>query len=212
MRVDGQFKYIINNTAWAPAVGRQQLFDLTNDPTEVHNLAPGDERTEELRASAMLEFESRAVGLRLRVQSGDGRLLGSISGPAIRPMGTKSIGLETGAVSCVEVGEASLDVPPGSKFALHFEKVFGWKLKLEGSFSREASHRDFHHTFDVRNEDEVESLVLDDKGWSTVDRPLREDEIGFSVHWHGGAVLGGPSAASVDPELAEQLRALGYLE
>ena len=212
MRVDGQFKYIINNTAWAPAVGRQRLFDLTNDPDEIHSLAPADERTAELRATAMHEFERRAVGLRLRVQSGDGRLFGSISGPAVRPVGTKVIGLENEAVSFSELDHASLDVPPGSNFTLHFEKVFGWKLEVKGSFSREANHRDFHHTFDVRNEGQVESLVLDGGRWSTVDRPLWDEEIGFSIRWNGGVRLGGPPAASVDSELAAQLKALGYVQ
>jgi arylsulfatase A-like enzyme len=212
MRVDGQFKYTINNTAWAQLVGRQQLFDLTSDPAEIHNLVPGDERAETLRETAMLDFERRAVGLRLRVQSGDGRLQGSISGPAVRPVGTKFIGLETGAASCTEIGEASIDVPPGSEFALHFEKVFGLKLTVNGSYSSEVGLRDFHHTFNVRDEDEVESLVLDEKGWHTVERPMSADEIGFSVRWHGGVRLGGPSAASVDSELAKQLEALGYIQ
>ena len=212
MRVDGELKYIINNTAWASTAGRQKLFDLTNDPTEIHSLAPEDERAAELRAMAMHDFERRAVGLRLRVQSGDGRLLGSISGPAVRPVGTKVIGLETEAVSFSELDHASLDVPPGSNFTLHFEKVFGWKLEVKGSFSREANHRDFHHTFDVRNEGQVESLVLDGGRWSTVDRPLWDEEIGFSIRWNGGVRLGGPPAASVDSELAAQLKALGYVQ
>jgi hypothetical protein len=54
--------------------------------------------------------------------------------------------------------------------------------------------------------------VLDGARWRTVDRPLEEGEVGFSVFWHGGVVVGGPSAASADAELAEQLRALGYVE
>jgi len=212
MRVDGKLKYIINNTAWAPIAGEQQLFDLTGDPAEIHDLASEDPRSEELRASTMSEFQQRAIGLRLRVQSGDGHLVGTIRGPAIRPVGTKAIHLMTAAVRSSGIGEASLDAPPGSSFALHFEKVFGWKLTVDGSVNRAADEIGFRHTFDVRDEGEVESLVLEGTRWNVVSRQLRDEEIGFSVCWHGGASLGGPSAANADSELAEQLRALGYVE
>jgi arylsulfatase A-like enzyme len=212
MRIDRQIKYTVDNTAWAPLVGREQLFDLENDPSESTDLSADDPRAGELRVTAMNEFDRRAVGLRMRIQSGDGRLAGEIRGPAVRPVGTKVIHLDTPAVSSTGVGEARLDAPPGSAFELHFEKVFGWKLTVEGALETGSGSLTYSHTFDVREEGEVETLVLDGTRWRTVDRRLEAGEIGFSVFWNGGVVVGGPSAASADAELAEQLRALGYVE
>jgi arylsulfatase A-like enzyme len=212
MRVDGRLKYTINNTAWAPLIGRSQLFDLEVDPREIDNLAPDDPRTTEFFDAAMAEFNRSAVGLRLRIRSGDALLRGVIRGHAVRPVGTKAIRMVTPSVTSSKVGEAFLEAQPGSDFELHFEKVFGWKLKVEGELERGGESVAFRHTFDLRALGDVESLVFEDGRWYSEKRPMEKDEIGFSVFWHGRVVVGGPSAATADPELAEQLRALGYIE
>lgn len=212
MRVDGRLKYIVNNTAWAPVAGDQQLYDLTEDPGEEHNLAAGaDQRMAELRRTAMAVFNARAVGLRLRIQSGNGHLTGTLRGPAVRPVGTKAIGLGAAEVTSDTIGEARLDVPPGESFELHFEKVFGWRLKIDGRFDDPGGSTSVRHTFDVRNERDVESLIYDGSTWRTEERRLGENETGLSVQWRGVVGLGGPSAAAIDKALADQLRALGYV-
>jgi arylsulfatase A-like enzyme len=57
---DGREKYV-----WLPASGREQLFDLKNDPQELHDLAGEESRRSTLaqwRARLITELEGRPEG------------------------------------------------------------------------------------------------------------------------------------------------------
>jgi arylsulfatase A-like enzyme len=212
LRVDNRLKFIVNNTAWAPVVGRRALFDLAADPGEIRDLSAQDVRTRDLYTAAMAYLRQHASGLRLRIRSGDGRIAGRLRGPAIRPLGTKAMNLEAPYIVWVEMGEAKFDVPAGEDFTLSFEKVFGKRLTVEGALHRDGGRYPFDVTFNVHHLEDAKGLVLANGRWRSVGRDVADDEIGFSVRWQGGAVVGGQPAFVADAELAEQLRALGYLD
>ena len=212
LRLDGRLKFTLDTTAWPPATGARELYELASDPSESLDLSAVDDRVEGLEAAAEAYLESVAPGLRLRVTTGDRRLRGRLVGGMIRPGGTKVIGMDGPFLAWVTMGEATLDAPPGSDFTILFEKVFGRELVFDGRI--EVAGRDLHvrHRFEVAQLEGRAALVVEDGRWRSVDREITGDETSLAVEWRGGAGLAGPPAAVDDEELAEQLRALGYLD
>lgn len=215
LRYNDQLKVMLDNNAWrssarAPSTGRHQVFDLGRDPTESTPLHTAEADAWHQRAAEY--FEQVAVGLRLRLQnSGTGRLNGSIRGPMVRPVGTKSHDLDCDCLQWVEMEHATFDLPPGKAFTLHFEKVFGRHLRLEGVLERGGESFAFDETFDVRNLGESHALAFDGSRWRFAAEPTDGLETGFVVRWNGGVQEHGASPAESDPELRKQLEALGYL-
>jgi arylsulfatase len=212
LRIDNRLKFTLNNAAWPPAKGRRELFDLERDHAETANLAEADVRADDLESKVTSYLYGRAAGLRLRIQTGDARLQGRIVGAAVRPVGTKVIGMDGPFLRWDGMGEASVDVPAGRSFTVVFEKVFGGALTVAGEIEQFGSVVSLRERFDVLALEGAEAVVLDGERWRRVRRGLAEGEIGLAVRWQGGMILGGPPAAVDDAELAEQLRALGYIK
>ena len=212
LRLDNRLKMTFNNSVWPPAAGARELFDLEFDPAEARNRAAEDERGAGLATAIDDYLIAASAGLRLQVQAGDGRLQGGMTGAAVRPLGTKAIGMDGHYLGWIEIGRASLDVPAGRSFTIVFEKVFGSRLELEGELEHRGSVADFDIVFDVDGLEGADGLLLTDGRWQRIDRRLAAGEVGFAVYWRGGSVAENSNAADADHELAEQLRALGYIE
>ncbi|HSN54266.1 MAG TPA: sulfatase [Candidatus Sulfomarinibacteraceae bacterium] len=212
LRLDNRLKLTLNTTAWFPATSRRGLFDLERDPAESVDLAAVDRRAGALHAAADAYLEAEARGLRLRLQTGDGHLRGRLLGPMVRPVGTKVIGMDGPFLGWVTMGEATVDAPPGSDFTVVFEKVFGRDLTFEGRLGLDGAAFPIRYRVDVVDLHRSQALILDGGRWRRVARVLAEGEIGLAVEWCGDVAMAGPPSAVHDEQLAEQLRALGYIE
>jgi len=203
-------KYVLNNSAWVPLAHSERFYDLRTDAKELDDRSRQDPRVPALRAAALDYLNTHALGLRLRIQNtGDGRLRGVLSGPMVTSVGTKFLDFSCACLSWKDAGQAVFELPPGSSMTVLFEKVFGTELRISGELSGGASVSHFDRIFRVGEIEAPQSLAL-----SGSQEPrqgsLSESETGFELWWVGGGVSHLESPALVDPELAEQLRALGY--
>ncbi len=214
LRFDNRLKYRYNNTAWAPLQGREQLHDLLQDPGEERDLA-ADRDT-----SALLE-ESRsrlklAAGLEVRFSNASAlAFAGRLTGIGVHPTTVKSAALPPGAVTWREVGALDFRVEPNDDFELLFERLDGRPLRFEGAFDAPGARAEaFEAVLPVDEVDGGWRLIHGAGGWAVVagGEPSSEPATGVLARWRGG---GGSmlerSPATADAELAEQLRALGYV-
>lgn len=221
LRYQNQLKVIFDNNAWLPPIGNQpgsprpslearhRVYDLGRDRRENAPLTTDQARAWAARVAE--HFERSAVGLRLRlVNRGPGHLVGEIKGPMVRPVGTKSHDLACDCLRWIEMDNAAFDLPAGESFTLHFEKVFGRRLRLKGQLAVGSEAFSFDDTFDVRRLPEAAALAFDGSAWSRTSSPEGVDR-GFIVGWNGGVREHRASPADEDPELRQQLEALGYL-
>ncbi len=209
LRLEGLSKTIFNNTAWGIPGQREQLFDLTSDRSEILNLAEDDPRKEALLKRVAEYLEQSASGLRLQfINRSKEPILGTVYGPMVRPVGTKILTPGGPNLKWKEMGSAEFEVPSGSDVTYSFEKVFGREMRILGNLGQV----EFDHSFDVRALEEAATVSLNGTRWVSGQGPEGLAKASISVWWHGGESLLGKGPASHSSDVAEQLRALGYLE
>ncbi|MBZ0113968.1 MAG: sulfatase [Thermoanaerobaculia bacterium] len=219
-------KLIVNNDAWLPreldsrqiVAWSRQLYDLGADPGESNDrwtdgMGPIEGRP--LMSQLEKYWDESGLGLRLAFHNpGSGVFRGQIKGAMIRPVGTKSIDLSCRCLEWEEMGRASFSLPPGESFVLQFEKVFGKRLSVDGEFEESGkASRSFTHTFDADWIGQGEILSLLPSGRWKRTRDTSEDGEGVRLVLRPGIgwVEAEASPADSDPELREDLKALGYL-
>ncbi|MEM8963739.1 MAG: sulfatase [Acidobacteriota bacterium] len=208
LRHAGRLKAILDDNAFSPTPGRLSLFDLRADPDELVDLATDSAATERWRGRLIAEAAQRAVGLELTVaNTGPDVLEAVVTGSMVRPVGTKSADLA--CADCVTwraMGSLELRVPAGTRFTLRFEKVFGTQLDIAGRFGNQT----FRHQWQVDQLDLPTVFGMQNGRWQTGADPMTLTT-GFVAGWRGMAAIAAESPALLDPELREQLEALGYL-
>lgn len=213
LREANRTKYVFNDTAWPPANGAEALYDLAVDPLETKDLAGGDEAVAGLRHRAREALEKRAAGLRVRFENrGDRPFGGTVEGAAVKATSVKSADLGCPCVQWRGEGALSFTVPPGQAFTLRFEEAAAGSLGLAGGFG-EAPDRVAPFREEVELEDLVGLRVLsfDGDGWRwSAGEDARKGQALISL-WRIGGPAGASQTLEEDPELARQLRALGYL-
>ncbi len=211
LRRGNRLKYILNDVPWPPIAGREELYDLEQDPAEERDRGLDDPRVGELRRQLAEAVEAAAPGLRLRVRNaGPGTLSAELRGPMVRPLGTKSVDLTCPCVRWKEMGVAELEVPPGETLTLRFGKFFGDRLDLSGALVDGERRLPFRHGFDVDRLETVAGLRLADSGWRPFSAAGEEVGTGFEIWWQGNGAGHGEAPVEVDPEIRRQLEALGY--
>ena len=217
LRFDNRLKYRYNNAAWAPLQGREQFYDLLQDPGEEHDLAAGRD-TSALRRQARSVLD-QAAGLEVRfANASDLALSGWLRGVGVHPTTVKAAGLPEGAITWRDVGILDFRVEPGEDFQLLLERIDGRTLRFAGGFevpgARAAAFREILRLADVGD---GWRLTHSAGGWVAVSSEASpesapESATGIFVRWRGGdGVSPEGSQHAVDAGLAEQLRALGYV-
>lgn len=210
LRVDGRWKYLLDNTAWPPAAP-DRLHDLVADPTESRNVID-DPAAEALRRRVVERWATDAAGLRLFLRAPpEHAIVARLEGPMVRAVGTKSVDNPPPPLRWIDSGLADLDLPAGREVTLTFEKVFGSRLVIDGRLIGAESDVPFRHSFDLGEVEEgsVDVHWAPESGWSRGagkgGPPL------IRLEWNGTRSLAGESPAASNPGLREQLEALGYL-
>jgi arylsulfatase A-like enzyme len=208
-------KFILDNTPWLAPSERREWYDLMSDPRERTNLAQAQQASPlEARAVEYLRGAAGAIGLRI-ANASEGVLQGTIRGPLVSPMGTKSPDTTGAWLRWSGPGEIALELPPGQSFTLIFEKLFGSRLELEGELAIAGESIAYDATLELaalREGEGAATLGYQPAGWSTTVEPEPDVATGFAAWWRGAATLHSASPAAQDPELESALRALGYVE
>ncbi|MCP3962459.1 MAG: sulfatase [bacterium] len=212
LRIGNRLKYIFNNTVWGPARGRETLYRLRDDPGETNNLSATEPATAEARRRVQERLSAPSSGLRLRFGNQASEPFRARISGKLRPSRVKSWNLPAdrlrrmagGVVARVEPGEAFdlvLEIP--SKDPPLLEVTFDparWDDAFSARLSADLATRRIRYAADAWSEEPQAEAGLAGEGltgviatWSKVSESTQED----------------PSA--VDPDLLQQLRALGYV-
>jgi len=212
LRLRNELKLVLDNNAFHPGGDRVELYDLLQDPGEHRNLWGAHPRSPELRELASEFFAGHAIGLRLRIRNaGPGVIRGTLSGPMVRPVGTKVLDYPDSCLTWRETHRADFEVHSTAECTVHFEKVLGNHLTIVGNQLRGSSTLAFEHTFSVDDLAQTAALSLAGSQWEAVVAEDPEVETGFELWWQGERRLHTSSPAEVDDELRERLEALGYV-
>ena len=226
MRLDNRFKYFYNNSAWSPLHGREQLYDLRRDPLELDNLAGTSRDVAALRQQVRSRLVAITAALEVRFTNTSRRAFsGRIAGGAVHQAMVKAAALPAGALVWRQEGSADFKVLPGEDFRLWLERSAG-TLALTGAFTgafdgsdepdssgaRETRQDSFSARLNLTDLKTPWQLSHGVDGWTQdPDAASAPVETGIVIQWRGGADAGASSPTGVDPQLAEQLRALGYI-
>lgn len=210
MRVDGEVKYTLNDTAWPPLNGSEAAYSL--DPVdETHDIVASLPDASELRRWAE-EMVAGTPGLRVRVHNrGDAPFKGSLAGAGIRPNRVKSVSLGR-ACLCVTYTDwtASFEALPGTDYTVIVQGPAreSFALRLDGSGGRSGREIEVDPADFFGGERFL--LELGEAGWREGDSAALPANF-VEIWWEGetsGASVSDPAA---DQELLQRLRALGYV-
>ena len=212
LRVDGRFKYILQNNPWPKEVG-EELYRITEDPHEESNLLPGASQVEGLRQKAQEMLRGEVPGLRMRWSNDQpvawcGTLESSIFGLAtVRTMEPD--------VACrwKGRGRVSCCVDSGDTFTLLVENVTAPQLQLKGRFGP-RNDKEKELPFEIG----VDLSTLEARHFLSLQDPSGGLQAGegdgsyLTLWWQGPRDRPAESAPEDDAELRQQLQALGYID
>jgi len=215
VRIDDQFKYTFNNTAWEPALGVEELYDLRSDPLEQTNLQQSRrELAEHLRGEAVDYIRSGTLGVQFWFRHrGCGALDGQIGGRAVSETTIKAVEIPAGGLEWSQPNELRVHVAPGESFGIVVEEAQG-SLELDFSISgcSDISVKPFRQRLQIEDIQEPWSLTRRAGDWRVTDKADDSDDTLVTLMPSLlGPVLQPGGDAVEDPVVLEQLRALGYI-
>lgn len=215
LRASDGMKLVVNDTAWRGAQPRYEVFDVAVDPSEKRPLPVDSNGVPELVQRLTEIIRSEAPGLVMTVcaeETADLEI--DLGGLMVQQRGLKTIPQNPADLIWRGRNRATLQVPAGKKTEIRFEKIFGELLSIKGRSGRRVSRLGSEHTLSVvsvRDEGPVffsmerGCLVERDPETRTASSP------GLYFTWRGPSDAG-IRTRQLDPELSEQLKALGYVE
>ncbi len=211
LRVDGRFKYRLNDTVVAPARGAEGLYVVDGAPADRRPVSAPVERLAGLRERAEQHL-ARGSGLWIELSNGEDRPLEiRLRGEAVVPNQTKSPDTTSRATVSVRQGALDVVVPPGTRYRLLLEEPAGESLGMSGGFTGGAR---FAETLSLAPPRTTGTVALEGGRFAAVWGPGRpaSPATGARIAWSGPERHAPGSAPTADPALREQLRALGYLQ
>lgn len=209
----GSLKYIYNDTAFDPALGRAELYDLVADPGEASELlATAGEDGERLRRRVLAQLLRRGRGLELVIENpGPGALTGQLKGPPIQAMKVKSWGEGCRSCFALAAGAVRFAVPAGETGHLVLlDPGQGDRLALE---LERPSEETWQTPLALAEVGEGLEAWRGDTGWQLGEPGIASEEAPrLSVRWLGAVGAEGETPEVEDPRLREQLEALGYVD
>ncbi len=205
LRSRGRLKYLFNNTAWAPLLGREEVYDLRSDPGELADRSAGFGDLEKLRAAVASTLHDAASGWRLSVRNADstaraGRILGPIAAATrLRAEGPSTVALRaTGHAASFELapGESSiwlLDGAPVGPLRVQWGDAAILEIELPQPPGKQG-------------------WLVSGEGWRPVAGRLpNPGETGVGLEYRGSVSARRRAQGPVEEEHMRQLAALGYL-
>lgn len=210
LRLSDRLKYIYNNSAWPANHGQEELYRLRADPGEEDNRAAEEADLEPLRRRTFEKVRRSLKGLRADFVNPGPRSheLTFSDAHFLRPGRVKALELG-GAVTAwrTRPSRLAIQLPPASELGLFFESVSTHDpLRIAGSKGPPCR-------VDLAElaAEEPLRLELDEAGCRpAISEGPSPGGVTVTLHLHGLADAP-PPPSEVDAELAEKLRALGYL-
>ena len=215
LRRSGRMKYILNNTAWRPLRGQEELYDLATDSAESQDLAATAPHISAIREQALMRLARLANGLEVRLRNAeDTPLHGTVRGAAIRVFQLKALDVEGASVFWDESRsrEAAFTIPPGASGAFLIESALPEELEVEVELVSRGDAGRFRGIVGAQLEAPWR-LTYRASGWAVAESATPEVATAMTIIRRGIApstAVSDPSA--VNPQLKEQLEALGYLQ
>lgn len=213
LRQDNKIKFIFNDSAWSPIAEETELYLLNRDPGESENRADESDLADSLSIRVRAKLERELAGVRLKIENlQNEKLMLSISGPPVAPGTLKTSGMSGAVVRwrSLECAEVTLD-PHGSA-ALHLISLKGIARKLAVTKIPQSGSSPLELDFD--EDASLTSWILSPSGvWDAASPNQHRGRARLSVDWRYREVFGAGTSdrTSADPELMDQLRALGYV-
>ncbi len=195
------------DTVWKPAAGAVRLTDVVGLGEGRLAVDAASQRLEQnLTSLARRYFAVRAAGLHLELaNSGSRRAVIRLKSALIQPLSVKSPNLEPPYLSWRDMGELELPLAPGARVRLVFQQIAGDSVSLSADARWESCGEsaawEFHESLVSLPAGQRHSLRSPCDGGELVDA---------RTSWIG--LLPSGVQEALDPALAADLRALGYLK
>ncbi len=209
LRVNNRWKYVYQHSSWPPLHGKRQLFDLSSDPDEERNLAMESEREAAFFKQVREGYEADSRNFRLQVRNTSADTLKiSLRGKVAHAFQVKGFEVEEGRASWSK-GGAELLVPAGESELFFLEGVPQGELHVLITFE-DPSRAGLSRVLDVADmiENPFSAVFYGDE-WR-LESSADEARTQVGISWHGDPP-GQLGSSEIDPELKEQLLALGYV-
>ncbi len=209
LRISNRLKYIYEPRALGPEPGREQLYQLQEDPGEEVDLAATSPEVERLRQRTRAYLRQSHRGLRMSFANPTGGTFrGTLRGDPLMP-GSVVLTPEM-PCPCIRrsgPGEATVELPPGGRFDLFFHAPGARHLTVTGSVDGGPPLND---TLDLAALEQTWRRVWDSAAWH--DRQeAATGGLEIALWWQGGLETEDGAPEQPDPELVDRLRDLGYL-
>jgi arylsulfatase A-like enzyme len=213
LRLGNRLKYIFNNTAWEAVYGEEELYRLTEDVAETRNLAIEDPRIDALRRRVGERLAGMAHGVQLRFGNETSEpFAGQIepSGPGWNKRWTrvKSWNLPPRGLSATATGAFAFRVEPQESFDVILELTGAGGFLIKGAL---GSGPPFSAKLGLNGKRDSRQLRCTGGFWQEEELDETGDFTGIRVTWHDRTVPTEVDPVLTDPELLQQLRALGYV-
>ena len=210
LRVNNRWKYVYQHSSWPPLHDKRELFDLSSDPDEEQNLATASEREAAFFKQVREGYSVESRNFRLEIKNPSSETLRvSLRGKVAHAFQVKGFEIEEGRASWSK-GEARLLVPAGESDVFFLEGAPQGELHVLLAFDEDPEMAGMSRVLDVGEMIENPfSAVFYGKEWR-LETPADEERAQVSIFWHGDPP-GELGSAEIDPELKEQLLALGYV-
>ncbi len=212
VRIADGWKYVFNNTAWAPLHGKETAFRVGREG-EVEVPASQVPEIAGLRRRVRKALDRQVPGLRMRLQSdASSSFSGSIRGSLVAQNTVKSSDMTCDCLNWVGDGEAAFEVPPGQAFTLNFELAGSGKFVLALAAHGGSGAAVYEQEIEAGALDGRHEVALTSSGWRSGRSPMPESGARVVFWWVGQRPEAAAPVAAPDPALGARLRALGYLD
>jgi arylsulfatase A-like enzyme len=217
LSLDGRLKYVIQDSVWPPARGRELLYDLARDPLEVEDLSAveGTRSLARLRGAAKRALAGGYQGLHIRFAnaSPEAAVQGVLNVPWITPVATKSVDIPCDCVQWRGPGRMAFEIPAETSYTVAVLRNDGDGVGVSGAFEVPGCPEPIPFDLELTIVEMVtpQGIEIDLRTCSWRRGSGAEIDTGLVLWWRGST--GGPSRHEPgDPLLEDQLRALGYVD
>ena len=212
LRLGDRFKLIFNHSAWDPILGLREFFRIDTDPGETENLADSAEQTDQLLARMKERFaeDLRALHCDFVNDSDDPFQIVFFGKPLMAPLRVKTFDMPGQYIEWKNKNHLLIDVPAQTSYRLYFEGFGNERFEVSLPGIHEKPEDAFQ--VDLASVANPWGVRQDPGGWAFVtEDDAKNPGVGVSCLWSGTHFGSGEQTQEIDPALAEQLQALGYL-
>ncbi len=214
LRTNDGRKLIFNNTAWSPAQGRQELFDLDADPSE-ENAIVDDPGIDRMRAKVFEHLEDWERGIEVEIVNGETTALaGSFSTSDRQDLivtRIKGVDIPDNVVHVADGETIIFKAPPGSKYTVIAEDLSTTNLHLQGRPENPVT-ASLDADIDLSSSESQGFVVYSGGSWTVQSELPGAAETWIRVAWRNSGPGEDQVRSQESAQVLEQLRALGYVE